>query len=110
MDTTLLILRPGRETEVKVVDLPLQPGFDRIDALIRPLLDGHDMEHVTVLYDGRRADMFVDEMGGCIGLPVNDAATAIYRAATLRRAPLANPDALPAIFGPAVLVERLIWS
>lgn len=110
MDTTFIIMRPGREAEVHIVDLPLEPGYDRLDALIRPLLDGHDLEHVTVLYRDRRADMFVDEMGGCKALPVNDAATAIYRAASMRRDPDVNPDSLPAIFGTAILFERIVWS
>lgn len=109
MDTTFLIMRPGRETETQTADLPLEPGYDRLKQLIRPLLDGHDLEHVTVLYGDRRADMFVDEMGGCKGLPVNDAATAIYRAAAMRREPDTDPDSLPAIFGTAILFERIVW-
>lgn len=111
MDTTLLIMRPGRKTETRVADLPLEPGYDCLRGLIRPLLHDHDFEHVTVLYGGRRADMFVDEMGGCKALPMNEAATAIYRAPTLRRHPDINPDSLSAIYGTAILFpSRIVWS
>jgi len=43
------------------------------------------VEHVTVLYKGKRASMYVHDEGRIIGLPVNKAATEIYWAASRAR-------------------------
>jgi hypothetical protein len=94
-------------TEVRVVDLG-KVDHAALDALLRPLLDGDDYEHVTVLWRGRRADMFVGE-NSTDNLPVNKAATSIYRAATLARSPGINAECLPRIHGTAVLFEEIIW-
>lgn len=74
-----------------------------------PLLDGGDLEHVSVLFGGRRADMFVDDRGIEKDLPRNEAATAIYRANWLSRHPGADPESIPAIYGLAVLFDRIVW-
>ena len=46
---------------------------------------GGDIEHVTVLYNGKRTSMFVNDMGAMNGLPVNEAATKVYWAASAAR-------------------------
>lgn len=70
-------------------------------------VDGY-IEHVNVLYEGRRQHMFVNEMGAISTnergpLPVNERATEIYQNAsvTLRGASPAN---LPKIHGNAILL------
>ena len=86
-------------------------GFDCIHALVVPLLDGEDFEHVTVLSDGAYTDMFVSETGTMQTdkhgpLPLNDNATAVYRNNWLTHNPVSRAEDLPAIHGPAVLFHR----
>lgn len=90
---------------------PQDPCLDAIHALIDPLLDGGDLEHVYVLGAGdRRASMFVDGDGGRKGLRRNEAATAIYRANIMRREPGSDPESHPFVVGTAIVFERLVWS
>lgn len=68
-----------------------------------------DFEHVTVLFNGERRDMFVDEMGALQGLPVNDAATAIYWTASRARGESDFRNA-PRIHGVAILFpDHQVW-
>jgi len=95
-------------------DLPLfpGPGLEAIKAVVMPALGaGAELERVRVLRNGRQADMFVDEIGGpqYNRRPRNEAATAIYRAATLRLRPALDPESLPAIYGVAVIFDDRIW-
>jgi hypothetical protein len=70
-----------------------------------------DPEHVTVWYDGRYLDMFVDETGVLKALPYNNVATTIYRANTLAHEPDPGPvDELPYIAGSAVLFLDKVWK
>lgn len=87
MNTIITIMRPGQEAEQREVVLPDNPGFHRLDALLRPLLDGKHLD----------------------GLPRNEAATPIYRNNWLRQHPKDEPESLPAIYGPAVLFNRRVW-
>lgn len=109
MRTAFTIFRVGAAPERREVDLPEVPGFDALRRVVEPLLDGARLEHVTVLHEGRRADMFVDEIGQLKGLPRNDEATGIYRNNWLTRHPGTDPEALPTIVGPAVLFDRRVW-
>lgn len=107
--TLYTILRPEQDAERIDADLPVEPGYDALKALIRPLLAGGDFEHVTVLHDGKRADMFVDGDGIEKGLPRNAIATKVYRNNALMRSPGTPPESLPAIYGTAVLFDRRVW-
>lgn len=91
------------------VEWPTEPGFDAINKLVQPLIGGGHIEHVSVLHDGKRRDMFVDEEGRLKGLPRNERATAIYRTAWLSHNPGRDADDLPHIAGPAVLFTRRVW-
>lgn len=109
--TSYRIIRCNGETEDRTIEWPAEPGFRAIAALIRPILDGADPEHVAVLYQGKRRDMFVDEIGLVKGLPRNNIATAIYRNNWLTRHPGTEPESLNFIAGTAVLFpDRIIWS
>ena len=110
MLTTLSVYRPDRDVERQQVDLPQEPSLDALKAVVRPLLDDALMEHVAVLYQDRPTDMFVDEIGAIKRLPRNEAATAIYRANWLKQHPRTDPESLDAIYGPAVLFHRIVWS
>jgi hypothetical protein len=68
---------------------------------LRAIIGGGWAEHVSVLYNGRPAHMFVDEEGSRKGLPVNLRATNIYRAYAQSRG-IPNPHF---IVGPALLFE-----
>jgi hypothetical protein len=116
MKTQILIMTPGKPHERTSVDLPNEPNYKQLEAVIRPLLDGADLEHVNVLADFnggsdyRPADMFVDEIGLIKRLPRNEAATRIYRRATLLNNPAIEPERLSFIAGVAILFERKVWT
>jgi hypothetical protein len=111
MKTTIKIFRPDGTVEERDVSdtMTAEPGYSALRDLITPLLDGRNMEHVSVLHDGQRADMFVDEEGHLLGLPRNEAATTIYRNNWLTQHPDVDPETIPFIVGPAVLFSRRVW-
>lgn len=115
-------LYPARavEHEQREVDLPHTkielspdategPSYKALSAVLDPLFFKRPWEHVSVLFEGRRTDMFVDESGVLDGLPRNEAATAIYRANWLSQYPHADPESLPHIAGLAVVFEKRVW-
>jgi hypothetical protein len=116
MKTEYTIFSPGsRDGERCEVDWPQEPSYKTIAALIEPLIDGADLEHVTVLHDGERHDMFVDEQGAQnwkagYPLPVNDRATEIYRCNWLTQHPEVDPASLPSVHGTAVLFHRIVLT
>lgn len=111
ISTTMLIMRPGELVRATSVQLERVPDFDKVRAAVMPELPGAaNMEHVYVLYYNEQRDMFVDEMGLWKGLPRNEEATTIYRAAWLARNPGDDPETLSYIGGPAVLFpHRRVW-
>lgn len=109
MKTTYYVLRVGKKLEKRSVDMPDKPGFGMLRRVITPHLNGGNLEHVAVLHEGERRDMFVDDIGLLKALPLNPEATAIYRNNTLTNYPDTKPESLPAIYGPAVLFDRRVW-
>ena len=109
MKTTYYVLDILGRPREQSVDWPRDPGSDRIKALVQPLLKGGNPDHVTVLHNGERGDMFVDDKGQEKQLARNIKATRIYRAATLARAPQTDPESLPWIWGIAILFDRVVW-
>ncbi|MBS7703263.1 hypothetical protein [Chelatococcus asaccharovorans] len=109
MKTVFEILRADGTCETHETDLPAEPGFEALKALIEPHLEGGRMEHVSVLVQKCHCDMFVDEIGLLKDLPRNEAATEVYRANALAWNPEVDPEALPYIAGPAVLFHRRVW-
>ncbi len=109
----ITIIRPAELPEERELDAKTDPGLGDLSALLNPILDLDGpcaFEHVTVLHDGERRDMFIDEMSRRKGLDRNEAATAIYRNAWLTRHPTADPESLEAIYGPAVLfLDAQVW-
>lgn len=113
--TTFLIFRPGvADPESITVNLPQQPGFTILDAVIRPMIGAscRNIEHVAVLYKDNPHDMFVDEEGaisvnGRIPLQRNEVATAIYHAYSLSRG--RDMSRAPHIHGVAVIATRKVW-
>lgn len=102
---------PVGDSAVKTgsIEWPAEPGFDAINKLVQPLIGGGHIEHVTVLHEGQRRDMIVDEEGRLKGMLRNERATAIYRTAWMLRNPGKDADELPHIAGPAVLFTRRCW-
>lgn len=82
-----------------------------LQSFIRPHFD-EDYEHVAVLFEGHRRDMFVGGTSAINGRHIrNVRATEIYRANALSQNPRLDPESLPAISGPAVLFpDRIIWK
>jgi len=114
MKTRYRVIQPGEalaDVAWQEIDWPREPGYREIKGLIGPILgEGRDLEHVSVLHDDRRADMFVDECGSNDRLPRNEAATAIYRRYWLSTHRGADPETIAAIYGVAILFERIVWT
>lgn len=111
MKTKMHVMRPAASTETREVEFKTdEPSLAELRALIQPLLDGGRLEHVAVLWNGKRADMFVDEFGLLKGLPRNDAATQVYRNNSLTQDPSQRPEGLSHIVGPAVLFDDIVWT
>lgn len=108
--TDFLIIRANGDEETRTVELPAEPDYFQLKALISPIIgERNDFERVAVLHNGKATDMFVDEMGALKGLPRNERATAIYRNNYLAQHPGTNPEVLPWIVGPAVVFSRRVW-
>lgn len=107
--TTFTILRVLGRLQKREADLPAEPGYDRLKALICPLLNDKHFEHVSVIHNGKPADMFVDETGAMDGQVRNEAATKIYRTNWLKQHPKCDPETLPAIYGTAIVFDRRVW-
>lgn len=119
--------------EVQAYDAPLlKVAYNSISQAITHFFD-EPFEHVSVLYDGHRRDMFVGETSSTNGRHIrNVRATNIYRANAIQKARLGvefdipadierllsgrpeysflDPESLPAICGPAVLFpDKIVW-
>lgn len=72
---------------------------------------GEPPEHVAVLFEGARRDMFVGETSAINGRVIrNIRGTEIYRNNTMTRSPRTDPESLPAVSGPAVLFpDEIVW-
>lgn len=110
MKTGMKIFHPDGTVDEQSVELPENPGYTHLRDLLTPLLKGGYLEHITVLHDGKRADMFVDEDGHQKRLPRNEAGTTIYRNNWLTQHPGTEPESIPYIVGTAVLFDRIVWS
>lgn len=86
-------------------------AYKLLKGAVRPHFD-EDFEHVSVLFNGHRRDMFVGETSTINGRHIrNIRATEIYRANALSQDPRLDPESLPAISGPAVLFpDRIVWT
>lgn len=108
MITTYTVIKVDGTLEQHEIDIPQDPGYSTLREIVVPHLGGHPMEHVSVLYDGKPADMFVDSDGQMRGLDRNVVATQIYRSYTLSKQ-FIDPEELPDVVGPAVLFDRRVW-
>lgn len=110
MLTTYTIFRANGERETHSVELPQDPGLERLEAIVLPVLGANNwMERVGLTYDGQPVDMFVDEHGLLTDQPLNLAATMIYQAHIAGYAVPVVRSALPYIVGDAVLFHRRVW-
>lgn len=105
-----IVLLPGHPPHAEDFTFKqLEPDYEELVAALSPIFGRRTYEHVSVWYEGHAADMFVDELGHPKGLQRNDAATKIYRAATLARQPGTDPESMPCIVGPAILFTERVW-
>ena len=110
INTTMHVLPPIGSMRTIMVQMRPEPDLNELRKYIEPHLDGEQLEHVTVLWDGKRTDMFVGECSAINGRMIrNVRATEIYRNGTLTQHPDVDPESLPAISGPAVLFDRRVW-
>jgi hypothetical protein len=108
--TTYDVIQADGSVTSHVADLDDEPGYKAISKLVVPYLDGQNLEHVTVLWNGKYTDMFVGEFSAVVGWPVNERATEIY----LNNIAVHDPDLYaqgghPKIYGPVVVFSRRIW-
>jgi hypothetical protein len=113
MVTGVIVYLASGSTKELTLDLPEWPTLKELRSVITPLLNGGSMEHVRVLNPAipdDSLDLFVDEIGHLKGLPFNEEATRLYRAAHLATYPGDDPHELPWIAGDAVLFMRKVWD
>ena len=86
-------------------------AYNLLKSFIGPHFD-EDFEHVAVLFNGARRDMFVGSTSSINGRHIrNIRATEIYRANALSQDPRLDPEDLPPISGPAVLFpDYVVWK
>lgn len=108
VSTVYHLLRTDGKRVTMRVEWPWNPDLQQLKALVEPLVGGR-LDHVAVLYERRRADMFVNEDGHDAKLPRNELATSIYRHNWLIQHPHDPPEESPWIAGTAVLFERIVW-
>lgn len=121
MKTDLQILRANGKIEHRTVELPDEPEYEQLRAIIEPIVSEQrgrpaGFEHVAVLGKDRNpTDMFVDEFGALPpALPINDNATRVYHRASIERGEFVSARAgiiadAPKIHGDAVLFMRRVW-
>ncbi|QOG17538.1 hypothetical protein [Bradyrhizobium sp. SEMIA] len=93
--------------------LPIRRGAAMVSTLddldcLRGYLGGASGMRIGVVVGGQTLDMFVDELGSLKDLPRNERATTLYRGNHLAKNPGADPERLPAVYGPAVLFDEPI--
>lgn len=118
LDQPFIVYWPDGRRMMDACQLPevLAPNFlKRLHEVVDPFT-GRPFEHVNVFHDFdgdgdlRYRDMFVNEHGLELGLPLNRAATEIYRHNVLHHKPGTAPETMPYIVGTALLFRNKIWK
>jgi len=104
MNVQRCIIHIDGKIEWTTHDLPDVPEYDDVKRVVSPIIP--DFEHVTVLWQDKRTDMFIDELGVVKGLPINAFATGVYYTASIVAGRQISPNP---ICGPAVLFNERIW-
>lgn len=121
--TSYVVFYPDGTTAGGLVDLPERPRFEAIKAIVEPIIfppgtpdlpksrpdepERKWVEHVTVLCDGGRRDLFCDEDFRQRGSPPNPAAHRIYANNTAAQG--LPVDGVPPMMGICVLFGRQVW-
>jgi hypothetical protein len=108
METKFTVYFPDGTKAERMTDIPRDPGYGLLKTLLKEFIPNH-FEHVAVLHDDKRLDMFVDEDGLMKKMPRNEAATEIFRTNWLKKYPKTPPEELSFIVGTAVLFHRRVW-
>lgn len=109
--TRMLIISADGTSEDREATFAGTPNYDSLRKAMDGVFDER-FEHVYVLHDDQRRDMFVGETSTINGRHSrNEKATAIYRNNALTRSPVIDPESIPAIYGPAVLFpDMVVWN
>src|SRR4051794_12592363 len=107
--TCMTIYHPCGEIEARAVHLDATPTYDELRTALRPVFGEHHPQRIRIVRGGRLGDMFVDERGHELGLPGNEAATAILRQALAEMPSQSELRDLAMIAGPAVVFSRQVW-
>lgn len=110
MKTIATIYKPDGTEETREMDWPKEPGFKRLDKFLAPIIGvpSANWEHVSVEWNHKHLDMFVDEEGQLKNLPHNAMATKIYCNYSITHRAMIAED-LPDVVGVAVLFDRRVW-
>ena len=102
---TYHVYRPGQPVEH--AETEWDGRFSDVRGLINKLVEG-ELEQVGVLFNGKRADMFVEANSSDGMSSFNEEANKIYYASLLSRNPRAD-NLRPRIFGVAVVFDEIVW-
>ena len=101
------------QPEIFNVELAARPTYVALRDIIRKHLGPVNFERVQVMHPDtprtKMIDMLVDKDGKPKGLPVNEAATTLFRAYYLHSLPGTKPEDLQSIVGDALLFMRRVW-
>jgi len=116
MKLTYTVYKVGEEPTKHALIVPEAFEFSSVRRKVQEIIGATEpIEHVNILGpDGNARDMFVSELGHVRlstrePFPRNEAATTLYRAASLARLPGQDPERLPWIAGTAVVFDQKVW-
>lgn len=108
--TCRVYLTDGTGSDQHQIELPDEPSFEDVRPAIERFLGNVPMEHIKLKVDGQPRDMFVDPLAEMKDLPINNMATAFYRADFMTKHPETSEDSLPRVHGVAVIFDQLLWE
>lgn len=110
ISTAYEVVHPDGSVTSYTATMDEKPGYKALKLVIEPHLQGQGLEHVTVFWNGKYADMFVGDFSAVSDWPVNEKATEIYHNNIKTHDPELYASAKHAqIYGPVVLFSRRVW-
>lgn len=107
----IVIYRPG-ESAPTTQTVPWPNNYREMNAAFSPMIGGR-IEHISVLFEGERMDMFVTfddpDLPDRDPLLVNEAATQIYHGASIARGDKSDRSKWPKIHGVAIITRQRVW-
>lgn len=99
---------PGEDVHTGSARLPEIPNPAEVRKVVSEFI-AHGIQRVSVVLDGRTADMFVEDANQPGEHPLNERATLIYNRQYLLDHADVDIDRLPRIYGPALVFDDPVW-